>query len=168
MRSPEYLCRSSETEDRIHIKRNRKTWRRQNWLYYLKVMFSFSSIILENSIGKIKKHWKKNFCYKGLIFTWRMYDFWLLLPGAFIPINALADLFAGNSGISVLSRDPLLGNKIVEQMDFDTWYIMTTVVSGILLKWSYNFKWGKDGSQLLVKNKLQKIQVVVLVLQVPV
>ena len=53
-------------------------------------------------------------------------------------------------------------------MDFDTWYIMTTVVSGILLKWSYNFKWGKDGSQLLVKNKLQKIQVVVLVLQVPV
>ena len=49
-----------------------------------------------------------------------MYDFWLLLPGAFILINALADLFAGNSGISVLSRDPLLGNKIVEQMDFDT------------------------------------------------
>ena len=99
---------------------------------------------------------------------WRMYDFWLLLPGAFILINALADLFAGNSGISVLSRDPLLGNKIVEQMDFDTWYIMTTVVSGIRLKWSYNFKWGKDGSQLLVENKLQKIQVVVLVLQVPV
>ena len=38
--------------------------------------------------------------------------------------NALADLFAGNSGTSQLSRDPLLINKTLEQMNFDTWYII--------------------------------------------
>ena len=39
-------------------------------------------------------------------------------------INAVADLFAGNSGISRLSRDTFLTNKILEQMNFDTRFII--------------------------------------------
>ena len=35
-------------------------------------------------------------------------------------IIALADLIVDNNGISRISNDPLLTNKILEQMNFDT------------------------------------------------
>ena len=39
---------------------------------------------------------------------------------------------AVNSWISWLSRDPLLTNKILEWMNFDTWYIINIITRDIL------------------------------------
>mgnify|MGYP001792487360 CR=1 FL=1 len=95
----------------------KKQWTRQNWFYYLTVL-SFK-IQLENSLEKTKVSF----------FTWRILTSGFIVDQGISSINAFADLFADNSGIFRLSRDPLLTNKILKQMNFDTWYIIIMVNS---------------------------------------
>ena len=52
-------------------------------------------------------------------------------------IIALADLIVDNNGISRISNDPLLTNKILEQMNFDTWNV--TIFAGYRLLYNTLF-----------------------------